>query len=261
MSCYLCKSEETYLIGKCLPDKYQALVNNLSPRYWYQCGKCGLHFQHNGLGKSDLENIYLQYRNDDFRSTTVSEAYKNVADNPYSENQARINQLLADGALSKGCAVDIGSGFGVFPAGIRPYVHNVSCIEPNKNAAEFINETLGITCHQGSYAPGVFKRASLVTAIHVLEHMKDPLFFLMNIRMSDIKHDGIVYIEVPDADEFDYLPFNHDEFNSTHLYFFDISTLSRLAKLAGLEPYIIRKLHYPDRNLKRIYMLCRHQSH
>ena len=80
------------------------------------------------------------------RNTTVAEEFKRIKINPYSENRQRVNQLLKDGVLKPGKALDIGSGLGIFPYSIMPYFKDVSCIEPNPDSAKFINNELGIKC-------------------------------------------------------------------------------------------------------------------
>jgi hypothetical protein len=254
--CYICGSERYKVICELLSDGYQNTIGNRNKRTWLQCGRCGLYYQENGLTDEDLDSIYLNYRGLGLRDETVDEKFKRINAIPYSENNDRINNLIKDGVLSPCKALDIGSGIGIFPYGIKPYVKDVRCIEPNEESAKFI-ESLGIECHQGNYEPGLFSRSDFVSIIHVLEHIRDPIKFLSKVRLSDMKNDGVLYIEVPDATEFNYLDYTHDEFNSCHLYMFDMSTLNTILRRGGFEPYLIRSLKYPERHLSRITALCR----
>ena len=239
-------------------DKYQKLIEKEVDRTWYRCPYCGLIQQSSFLDDLDLRGIYLKYRDLEMRGTTVKEEFdkiKALDRKGESENNQRTNQLLADEILSEPKhLLDIGSGFGIFPHGLKPYMKSVSCIEPNPDSAQFINE-LGIDCFNGFYEPGIFGRKDIVTLVHVLEHMRDPIKFLQQIREADIKNDGVLYVEVPDACEFDYLPSDHDEFNSTHMYMFDMSTLIRVLQKGGFKPWLIRSLKYPKRHLTRIAVL------
>ena len=260
MECYLCRSEMIHHTHIVRTDKYQKLVSVDMGREWLECGRCGLRFQQSFLDDLDLRGIYLKYRDLEMRGTTVKEEFdkiKALDRKGVSENNKRTNQLLADGVLNEPKhLLDIGSGFGIFPHGLKPYMKSVSCIEPNPDSAQFINE-LGIDCFNGFYEPGIFGKKNIVTLVHVLEHMRDPIEFLQQIRESDIKNGGVLYVEVPDACEFNYLPADHDEFNSTHMYMFDMSTLIRVLQKGGFKPWLIRSLKYPKRQLTRITVLSR----
>lgn len=256
MICYLCGSniKPHYSLNS---DKYQELIGITEEgRKWYYCSNCGLWEQSNDMSQEQLNQIYLKYRDKGMRNYTVEEEFKRVKNIPDSENNERINQLLADKVLPNKAVLDIGSGFGIFPYGIHPYVKKIYCIEPELNSAIFINK-LGIECHAGFYQPGLFPKVDLVTIIHVLEHIRNPIGFLTQIIKEDLKPDGILYIEIPDACEFDELDIEHDEFNSCHLFMFDVATLDRIVGKAGIEPFLIRRKKYPERNLSRITLLAR----
>jgi SAM-dependent methyltransferase len=239
-------------------DMYQESIGiNNGLRIWYQCSSCGLYYQENLLTDRDLENIYAKYRNQSMRGKTVAQEFERIKHLPDSENNARINQLIHDRVLdAKKTLLDIGSGLGVFPYQVQCYLNKVYSIEPNKDSSDFIN-SLGIECYQGNYKPGVFNRKfDIVSIIHVLEHTRDPVGFLKNIA-GELEEDGIVYIEVPDAIEFEYLNRDHDEFCSCHLWMFDVSTLDMICRKAGLNPYLIRRIKYGERNLSRITLLAK----
>jgi SAM-dependent methyltransferase len=224
-------------------------------RFWHRCDACGIYFQDNSLSDKDLKKIYDVYRNVSMRGKTVKEEFDRIVGLPYSENKDRINRLIEDG-FEGGTLLDIGSGLGVFPYEIQPYMKEVCCIEPNKDSCDFIN-TLNMECHQGYYKPNVFKKKfDYISVIHVLEHQRDPIAFLSKVA-TDLNDDGIVYIEIPDAIEFEYLDRNHDEFNSTHLWMFDVSVLDRICIKARLLPIITRRIKYGERKLSRIATLAR----
>jgi len=113
-----------------------------------------------------------------------------------------------------------------------------------------------MVCHQGFYEKGLTTKAGLVTLVHVLEHFVDPLQVLKDINEADLKSEGNLFIEIPNPREFDYLPKDHDEFNSTHLWFFPIPALVKMLAKAGFEPFKISTIHYEDRNLTRTRVLC-----
>lgn len=258
MSCYLCDSTRTFPVYILESDMYEESIGiQHDRRHWYKCESCGLYTQDNILTDKDLEKIYRVYRNISMRGKTVKDEFERIINLQYSENKDRIAQLIADG-FEGGRLLDIGSGLGVFPYEIQPYMKEVYAIEPNPDSCDFIN-TLGIKCHQGNYRPGIFKRKfDYISIVHVLEHQRNPVKFLSDIA-SELEEGGTVYIEVPDAVEFEYLDRIHDEFNSTHLWMFDVSTLDRICQKAGLIPCLIRRTKYGERNLSRIRLLAHRQ--
>lgn len=259
MKCYLCKNDRfkpIYSYTK--PDKYLKVIGlTMNQRTWWHCGQCGLYFNNNGLTQEQIENAYLKYRDNEMRGTSVAEEFERIQSIPASENRLRciwLSNNIADKRPQS--MLDIGSGLGVFPNEMKKTIPNVCCIEPEPKSASFINNKLGISCFNGFYKPAIFGKSELITLVHVLEHFKDPIGTLKDIKEHDLKPNGTLFIEVPDAKEFDYLPKDHDEFNSLHLFFFTISTLDRILRKAGFNPYLIERLHYKDRNLSRIRMLC-----
>lgn len=259
MKCYLCGNDKPdALLFYTKPDKYlKPLGLTESQRIWWHCPQCELYFNENGLKLSQLSEAYLHYRNYEMRGTTVKEEFNRLKAIPDSENQQRTNWLLANGVLKERSALDIGSGLGIFPYGIQPYIKNVYCIEPEPESANFINDKLGIECHQGFWEAGLFPKVGLVTLVHVLEHIPNPIHFLKSIKKDDLKDNGILFIEVPDAVEFGYLDRNNDEFNSLHLWFFNLATLDRVLRKSGFLPFLAKRVYYESRGLHRIMMLCR----
>jgi 2-polyprenyl-3-methyl-5-hydroxy-6-metoxy-1,4-benzoquinol methylase len=92
--------------------------------------------------------------------------------------------------------------------------------------------------------------------IHILEHVADPDGFLY-LAKECLMPKGKLYVEVPDAVEFDYLPETHDEFNSCHVHFFDAPTLYKLVEAAGFRVEDIHRVRYKKRDLSRILVLAK----
>ena len=241
------------------PDKYQKLIGiTEAKRAWYYCSYCMLCTQENDLTDKQLEDIYTNYRNKDMREGTIKEAFDRIIRMPNSENKQRIDALWNDieGRYNKR-VLDIGSGLGVFPYAMKEEGFDVTCIEPNPDSCEFMKNELGLNVFQAFFGQGNrYIRYDLVTLIHLLEHMRNPIEILKTIKDHHLLDAGSVYIEVPDTGEFDTLDKDHDEFNSTHLMFFTPESLEQIVREAGLTAYTIRKIDYAERNLERIGMLC-----
>jgi 2-polyprenyl-3-methyl-5-hydroxy-6-metoxy-1,4-benzoquinol methylase len=192
-----------------------------------------------------LEPIYTNgYRAKSFRGSSIEQEFQKIIDLPYgeSENKQRVN-WLGQFMTGREVLLDVGAGLGVFLYELQSMnpAMNVSGIEPNKDSEKFIN-SLGIPCIRRFYSSHANPPVDWITCIHVLEHQKKPEDMLLDFK-KDLTRDGKIFIEVPDAHEFEYLDKNHDEFNSTHLYFFSYNSLAKLVESCGYKVTDMRRVH------------------
>lgn len=247
-------------------DKYEENVGIGAPvqRVWSKC-RCGFLKCTRNYDLRELDGIYDNgYRAKGFREDSVADTFNKIVSLPFekSENKQRIAWLLNTlGGDVGGEILDVGAGLCVFlyelcagSAGIwKP-----RAFEPNAISAHFISEELKIPVYPMRYWPGL-KRGGydVVSCIHTLEHMEAPEDFLLNVREQDLKSGGRLFLEVPDAVEFEYLPHNHDEFNSCHLCFYTGETLYRLVESAGYKVTDLNRSFHEERSLSRIRLLAR----
>jgi SAM-dependent methyltransferase len=262
MKCFLCGNDDlTYVWSYDEPDKYlRGIEIPGNGRYWGYCNHCDLYINVSDLTSENIKTAYLNYRNTEMRETTIEEEFLKVTLNPNSENKQRCDWLKKNIDLPE-TMLDIGSGIGVFPFLMKepPFsVKHISCIEPDPDSANFIGGELHLSCYNYFYedCPDHIEKSDLATLVHVLEHFEDPLSVLMMIKKHNLKKGGGVFIEVPDSIEFGLLPKEHDEFNSLHLFFFSVSSLDKLLRKAGFNPYLFERVTYKERNLSRIRVLC-----
>ena len=235
------------------PDKYEDWVGikNVN-RTWVQCLECGFYRQLRNYPLEDLETIYKEgYRNKHFRSMPIDECFKILTSIKNSENERRYLWFARNARFDQARRVlDVGSGIGVWPWILNRAEYDVACVEENIHSIEFIN-SLGIPCTSEIQGDGF----DTITLVHVLEHIEGPDKFLKMLR-GRLRPGGYLFVEVPDAIEFEYLPLNHDEFNSCHCSFFDISSLYRLLERNGFQVTDMHREHYEGRNLSRIMCLA-----
>jgi len=251
MTCYLCNNRVMKVIfDYTKPDKYERWVGITEvSRQWAECVSCGFIQSFRNYPLERLEKIYKDgYRHPVFRGEAIGETYQKIVSLPkeHSENMRRCEWLWRYADPCK--ILDIGSGLGVFPVKIEANGFSVDCVEENKDSIEFIRD-MGFNCYDK--IPG--KVYGMVTLIHVLEHIDDPVSFLQGIKKNIGKW---LFVEVPSAIEFEYLDKNHDEFNSCHVKFYTQETLRTLLRKAGLSVSHITTTHYGTRNLSRILALC-----
>lgn len=252
MNCLICgKNDWSIVHSYDKPDKYEKWMGIKDvQRSWEKCS-CGFSQSRRNYPIEDLQKIYSDgYRDKGFRHRSIDEAFQYVLNLPpeKSENERRLENFMffVDNSYS---VLDVGSGLGVFPQRLKDNDYTVWCVEPNKESQRFING-LGIRC-----IPDIpdYVRFDVVTLIHVLEHIVDPIPFLIKIRSI---LNSTLYIEVPDASEFDVLRKGHNEFSSDHVYFYDEPSLLEITNRAGFSMEHSFYSHYEDRNLTRMTMVC-----
>lgn len=248
-----------------ISDKYEEWCGvEKTSRRWLRCLYCGFYYQICSYDVKVFDKLYSHgYRDEKFRGESIQSIYDRISSYKQgtSENIDRSLWFNAFLQPNKKQVLDIGSGFGIWPAELKRKNYDVQCIEPNEESAKFINDVLDIPCRAEFFNGGLGNRFDVVSLVHVLEHVSEPKTFMEIIKKEVLKEDGQLFIEVPDACEFAYLPQDHDEFNSTHRWFFDISTLNRFLENAGFEIHDVRRIHYPRRNLRRIMAICGHSSY
>lgn len=94
-------------------------------------------------------------------------------------------------------------------------------------------------------------RFDLVSMAHVLEHIPDPLAYLVALREQTLTQEGYLLLEVPNL-------FMHDSFEVAHLSSFSAHSLRRLVDSAGFKVIAMEKHGRPRSNLLSYYLtvLC-----
>lgn len=131
--------------------------------------------------------------------------------------------------------LDFGSGSGEFLALTAAEGHEVRGIEPGETFAAYARDTYGVPVdshvwQQAEFAPGSF---DVITANHVLEHLREPVAALK--RMAEwLADDGVMFVAVPNA--LGRRRNGFQLFHFAHVYNFTPRTLVWAGLVAGLEP-------------------------
>jgi SAM-dependent methyltransferase len=88
---------------------------------------------------------------------------------------------------------------------------------------------------------------SLVSMMHVLEHLPDPVDYLQNLRGKFLEPDGWLLLEVPNL-------YAHDCFEVAHLVSFSAHTLTQVIHKAGYRVIQLRALGLPRSKLIPLYL-------
>lgn len=255
MNCKICGSNGWINRGiRTEPDKYEKWmgIENVRRR-WRKCLGCGVWEHWRNYDLAELEKIYSDgYRDPKFRGDNIRQAMLKIYNLPdeKSENHKRIEWLLKTMGLPD-TLLDIGSGLGVFPLKLRELGTSIKCVEYNNESIEML-KWLRVECLKE--IPD--EKFDLISMTHVLEHIETPVEYLESLH-NNLEEDGRLFIEVPDAIEFELLPPVHDDFNSCHTHFYDVPGLMKLLNRAEFEATDIHRVHYEERNTHRIMTVCK----
>ncbi|CAH0343186.1 class I SAM-dependent methyltransferase [Rhizobium sp. CECT 9324] len=146
--------------------------------------------------------------------------------------------------------LDLGCSEGALFSALRNegYEGRLLGVEPNEQFAKFAEQTTGAEVVSSlDKLDGDF---DAIVVSHVLEHSINPQTLLREIR-TRVRDGGIVYVDVPDADEYNSLA----DLHIAHLFHFTTRTLERMAELAGYEVVRIEK-HCPPHHPKSVRLVA-----
>jgi 2-polyprenyl-3-methyl-5-hydroxy-6-metoxy-1,4-benzoquinol methylase len=140
--------------------------------------------------------------------------------------------------------LDVGCAEGSLLKEIRRRLPGASLqgVEPGEGFADFARTHVPCDVYSSIEAAAGRGPFDCLIAIHVLEHISDPVGFLRSLRRHLSKSGGL-YVDVPDATAYSSL----DELHLAHLFHFTPKTLSETARAAG---YVIAGMsrHQPPRH-------------
>lgn len=194
-----------------------------------QCKKCKHLFAYHKINTSNLykKNYSLISHGKDLE--IKFKKILNLKDK--SDNFHRVQRILSffkNLRNKKINLLDIGSGLGIFLFSLKKKVNwKMSGIEPDKNFYNFTKNVLNLNISNNSFENKKIRRKfEIVTLNKVIEHVKNPISFLIKAR-NLIKKKGYIYIEVPDgvAAKNSKEGRNREEFFLDHLHIFSIKSL------------------------------------
>jgi len=218
MKCLLCQSEK---------QKVFTQVESFGfPLVYYQCENCGLIFQSAEESRASGPDFYAQT----YRKIYQSSAEPTTKDLWVQEQRAsHLVGLLRIFHLDQPERIlDIGASTGVLLQSFQQaFDSEVVGVEPG-DAYRAYAERHGLVMFPSldSLIEGDTEKFDLVSLIHVLEHLPDPVAYLRQVRQQVLSEQGILLLEVPNF-------YAHDSYELAHLACFTPHTLREVVKQAG----------------------------
>jgi SAM-dependent methyltransferase len=159
-------------------------------------------------------------------------------------------KLLAERFPARGTLMEIGSGLGCLLNFFREDGWNTTGIEPNAGLCLFAQQQFHLTVLPGTVFDAKLPTASadVVTMIHVIEHVPDPMAIFREVHRV-LKPGGWFVVETPRYDTLMFRIFGRRERSIScdgHIYFFTAGTLAKMATSAGFR---IVRTDYVGRSL------------
>ena len=236
-SCYLCESQYLFEVnhGNTINKSYESgaymctsLEHKSKPKVM-NCLICDLSFVPESNYPKDIETIYAEVQDPTYLENKESR-YKT-----FQESLKQISPFLPD----KGNLLEVGSYCGFFLDTFKKKYSSWDYlgVEPSKWASEYARSKLQINTRTGTLEDNIQKLASdydTVVAWDVLEHLNDPLGFLIKIN-SVMKRDGIFCFSTLDINNwFPKLMGKHWPWlMEMHLFYYKTDTIVQLLNKAG----------------------------
>jgi len=193
--------------------------------HYVLCKSCGLVLQSPRMDEGELDEFYASaYR-------LHQQATEDPIEKDLRMQQARAEYTLAlvrDDFKEVRRHLDIGSSSGAF---LHAFEAQYRCtgigIEPGEAYREYSRRRGNhIYPSQEALNEADEERFDLISMMHVLEHLPDPIATLNQLRNNLLAPGGHILIEVPNL-------FEHASFELAHLYAFSPQTLREVLRQAG----------------------------
>lgn len=251
---YNCCTKPNYILIKKFskPPKNEPIYKvNLYKRFLYKCITCG-HF----INKSniDFKKIYQKdYSNISHGKDLKNKLLKIMALKSKSDNYHRVKRIikfLDIHSKKKIEVLDVGSGFGIFPITLKKIKPkwSVTALEPDRENVNFIKE-FDVNIKKSFIEKfTTTNKFDFISLNKVVEHLVNPSSVLKKISKL-LKKNGIIYIEVPDADNAykDKSKFNREEFFADHHHIFSKKSLINITKETGYKTKILKQIKEPSK--------------
>ncbi len=162
-------------------------------------------------------------------------------------------------AITSRDLLDFGCGAGGFLIRAKERVRSAIGIELEARLQQHFKAN-GLEVVQRIEELPTSRRFDVITAFHVIEHLQDPAATLSELA-ARCRLDGKILVEIPSSSDalltlYENTPFTEFTYWSCHLYLFNATNLTNLAKKAGLRlDYVKHVQRHPISN--HLYWLAK----
>ncbi len=214
---------------------------------YYLCEACGFVFQNPGESAASDPAFYTETYRKLYQSTEEPTAKDLRQQRLRADYQLSLMQQ--HGVCRLGRTLDIGASSGTLMQAIHEaYGGEVIGVEPG-NAYRKLAEEKGFKLYPSieQLEADKTEKFDLVTMMHVLEHLEDPLGTLVEIKEHLLDDRGFLLMEVPNF-------YAHESYELAHLSCFTEHTLREMLKQAGYKIMHLRKHGYPRSETLDLYL-------
>jgi len=237
-TCLLCGSDRSRLFDQ-REFRGHSVINRL-------CLNCGLVYQSPRMTEAEANVFYAEeYRL--FNEGSDDPTSRNLKDQRgRAESLYTFIQSVVPGVSRH---LDIGCSFGLLLQRFAESYHNQPLgIEPGVGHRTHANkEGLTVYATLDELEKREKERFDLVSLSHVLEHLPDPVGYLVHLRETLMDKVGWLLLEVPNL-------YAHDSFEVAHLVSYSRRTLMQTLEKAGFEIVRLERHGRPRSKLLPLYL-------
>lgn len=239
MNCLLCGSDQSSIFARVESFGF--------PLVYLHCDQCGLIYQSEEDNKAADPDFYTSNYRKIYQATEEPTGKDLWVQQQRAAHLVKILNATLPQAPSR--TLDVGASTGVL---LKTFQDAFGCavtgVEPG-DAYRSYAEGQGIPMFPSLEALTASKadKFSLVSLIHVLEHLPDPVGTVASIRRDLLDKDGYLLLEVPNF-------YAHDSYELAHLACYTPHTLQEVLRKAGFEPVVVNRHGVPRSALLNLYI-------
>ncbi len=210
------------------------------------CRQCGLVYQSPRMTEAESQAFYQA----EYRLLYQGQQGPNPKDLAVQAARARLTlEFTRQYVTSAASILDIGCSTGILMEQLRHhYRARAVGIEPGDTYRWYAqSQGLEVFVSLDELKNAGLSRFSLVSMMHVLEHLPHPLTYLQDLRDQFLEPNGWLLLEVPNL-------YAHDCFEVAHLTSFSAHTLVQLVHKAGYRVVRLRAYGQPRSLLIPLYL-------